>query len=212
MQDFAALIGYVFVLFAAAMAAGWLITSLKLGKKQIENPEVGTCLRIRGESGMYRTRLIEVRGPFWILSAPLMRDYYVPLRIGEKLNIEVPYENGVLFARSEVKSRDAASHTFIIERPEGAKPIDRRTDPRVCGLSDDTVVIEGVKSSIVNVSMGGLKVKTQRRFLPGERIQIDLPWVGSPIFGWVLESLEIAPTVGVEARIRFENALTSLPA
>lgn len=212
MQDFATLIGYVFVLFAAAMAAGWLITSLKLGKKAAENPEIGTCLRLRGESGMYRSKLLEVRGPFWILSAPLMRDYYVPLRVGEKLNIEVPYKNGVLFARTEVKSRDAESHTIIIEKPEGAKPTDRRTEKRLCGLMDDTVVIEGVKSSIVDVSLGGAKVRTQRRFLPGERIRIDLPWIGAPTFGWVLESMEIAPTVGVEARIRFENALTTLPA
>ncbi len=212
MQDFAALIGYVFALFAAAMAAGWLITSLKLGKKAAENPEIGTCLRLRGESGMYRSKLLEVRGPFWILSAPLMRDYYVPLRVGEKLNIEVPYKNGVLFARTEVKSRDAESHTIIIEKPEGAKPTERRTEKRLCGLMDDTVVIEGVKSSIVDVSLGGAKVRTQRRFLPGERIRIDLPWISVPTFGWVLESMEIAPTVGVEARIRFENALTKLPA
>lgn len=212
MQDFATLIGYVFVLFAAAMAAGWLITSLKLGKKAAENPEIGTCLRLRGESGMYRSKLLEVRGPFWILSAPLMRDYYVPLRVGEKLNIEVPYKNGVLFARTEVKSRDAESHTIIIEKPEGAKPTDRRTEKRLCSLMDDTVVIEGVKSTIVDVSLGGAKVRTQRRFLPGERIRIDLPWIGAPTFGWVLESMETAPTVGVEARIRFENALTTLPA
>lgn len=212
MQDLATLIGYVFVLFAAAVAAGWLITSLKLGKKAAENPEVGTCLRIRGESGMYRSRLVEVRGPFWILSAPLMRDYYVPLRVGEKLNIEVPYQNGVVFARTEVKSRDAESHTFIVDRPEGARPIDRRTDKRIYDLRDSSVVIEGVKSAIVNVSTGGLKVKTQRRFLPGERIQIDLPWVNAPIFGWVLESLDISPTAGVEARIRFESAISVLPA
>jgi len=212
MQDFVTLIGYVFVLFAAAMAAGWLITSLKLGKRAVQNPEVGTCLRIRGESCMYRSRLVEVRGPFWILSAPLMRDCYVPLRPGEKLSIEVPYENGVLFARTEVKSRDAASHTFIIERPEGVKPVDRRQGKRLKDLQDPSAVIEGVKSSIVDVSIGGAKVRTQRRFLPGERIRIDLPWVNGPTFGWVLEATEISPSAGVEARIRFESELSSLPA
>jgi hypothetical protein len=212
MQDFVTLIGYVFVLFAAAMAAGWLITSLKLGKKAVEDPEVGTCLRLRGPSCMYRSRLLEVRGPFWILSAPLMRDCYVPLRPGEKLNIEVPYKNGVLFARTEVKSRDQESHTLIIERPEGVKPVDRRQAKRLKDLMDDSAVIEGVKSSIVDVSIGGAKVRTQRRFLPGERIRIDLPWVNGPTYGWILESIEISPSAGVEARIRFETELASLPA
>lgn len=212
MQDVAALIGYMFVLFAAAMAAGWLFTSLKLGQRPVENPEIGACVRIRGESRMYRSRLLEVRGPFWILSAPLMRDAYVPLRVGEKLSIEVPYKDGVLFARTEVKSRDAATHTIIIERPEGVRPIDRRQAKRLKDLRDPAAEIEGAPASIVDVSLGGAKVRTQRRFLPGERIRIDLPWVGAPTFGWVLEVVEISPSAGVEARIRFEKELASLPA
>jgi hypothetical protein len=211
MQELAQLIGYMFILLAAATLAGWLLTTFKSGSRMSVNPEEGTCIRMRGESGMYRTRLVEVRGPFWVLSAPLMRDFYVPIRVGEKITIEVPFPDGVIYSKAVVRSRDAQSHTLIIERPEGARKVERRTERRICDAFNVTVGLEGVTSQLLNISRGGARVSTVHAVTPGERVRLDVAGVDSPIYGSVLECVPVGPQSKVEARIRFETELTSLP-
>src|ERR1035437_7066739 len=131
MREIAELVGYFAVLFAASMGAAWLIATLRLGSRRAPDPDPGTGLRLRGQAGMHRTRLLEVRGPFWILTAPLMRDYYVPLHVGEKLTVEWPMTDGVMFFRTTVRARDAGTHTLIIDRPEGGRKAERRGERRL---------------------------------------------------------------------------------
>ena len=210
MRDIAELVGYFAVLFAASLGVAWLIASLRQGMRRAPDPDPGTGLKIRGQAGMYRTRVLEVRGPFWVLNAPLMRDYYVPLHVGEKLTVEWPMTDGVMFFRTIVRARDAESHTLIIDRPEGGKKADRRGERRLSDPKWASVGLEGVDSVLVNVSQGGAKVETTRPTMVGERVRLDLPWTDSPVFGWVLETLPVSRS-GAQTRIRFEETLSALP-
>jgi hypothetical protein len=207
MSQIAELIGYFFALFAASMAVAWLVASLKLGAKRCPEPAAGSALKMRGEGGMYRTRVIETRGPFWVLAAPLMRDYYVPMHVGEKLTIEYPMDGGVLFFRSVVRARDIETHTLIIDRPEGGRKTERRQEKRLVGAGLGPISLDGAQAVLVNLSQGGAKVSTPKRIQIGERVGIQLPWNPEPVHGWVLETV---PSVRseVEARIRFEEPAT----
>jgi hypothetical protein len=210
MSDIAELIGYFVALFAASMAVAWLVTSLKLWSKRCPEPAPGSALRMRGEGGMYRTRVVETRGPFWVLAAPLMRDFYVPMHVGEKLTVEYPMEDGVMFFRSVVRARDAATHTLIIDRPEGGRKTERRTEKRLANPSWGRALVEGIDSTLINVSSGGAKVTTRRGVQIGERVGLRLPWSEELVYGWVLEAIPSVKSE-VEARIRFEEPLAALP-
>jgi hypothetical protein len=211
MKEIAELVGYFAVLFAASMGAAWLIASLKLSLRKAPDPEPGAGLRIRGTGGMYRTRVLEVRGPFWVLNAPLMRDFYVPLHVGEMLTVEWPLTDGVMFFKTVIRARDAATHTLIIDRPAGGRKTERRGETRVSDPSWAPVGFEGVASTLVDVSPSGAKIETTRPTVVGERVRLDFPWIEAPVFGWVLDA-SLSSKAGAQARIRFEERLASLPA
>lgn len=210
MREIAELVGYFAVLFVASIAVAWLLASLRFGRYRAPDPEPGASLRVQGQGGMYRTRVLEVRGPFWVLNAPLMRDFYVPLHVGENLTVEWPMADGVMFFRTRVRARDSETHTLIIDRPAEGKKAERRGDRRLSDPNWAPVGLEGVESRLLDVSYGGAKVETVRPISIGERVRLDLPWVGSPVYGWVLEANHVS-RASAEARIRFEESLAALP-
>jgi len=81
-------------------------------------PPRGSALRIRAERAVYRTRFLGEVVTGWEFAAPLQRDAYVPLRVGERLVVEAETRHGRMLFRSEVLSRDPETGSMILARPE----------------------------------------------------------------------------------------------
>lgn len=203
------LIGYFALVFALSMGAAWFITTVKIGKYRVSAPPENSLVRIRATSGMYRSRFVGASRQGWILTAPLSRDHYVPLRIEETLTIEAPTEDGVYLFRTKIVERDEDSHQFTIKKPASVSRIDRRDEPRLRDLASLTIHCEGLEAWVVDLSPGGAKVCAKIPRCRGERVRLDLPWLEDPVFAWVLD---VAPAnvdggKGVEMRMRFEQLL-----
>lgn len=210
MNEFAQLTGYFVVLFAISMAVAWLIAQIMLATKRCPDPAIGTCLRMRGPAGMYRTRIVQARGSQWVLSAPLMRDHYVPLHVGERLSVEMPLDDGVMFFKTVIRSRDVGEHTLTIERPVHARKSDRRAERRIVEPNCGPVGLEGVPSRLVDICSVGARLTSSRSVQTGERVRVDLPWMSAPTFGWVLDVIAVNKAQ-IEARVRFEQPVRDLP-
>jgi hypothetical protein len=80
-------------------------------------PPVGASLRIRADAAVYRSRFVEASAEGWVFAAPLQRDAYVPLRVGEDLVVEAEGEAERLLFRSTLVHRDGVSGRMVMERP-----------------------------------------------------------------------------------------------
>src|SRR5690242_6540551 len=62
-------------------------------------------VRLRTEAGVFRTNFLSLEKSGWVLSAPLSRDNYVPLREGEQVIVEASTPQGLLVFRTTVAER-----------------------------------------------------------------------------------------------------------
>jgi hypothetical protein len=197
------LIGIMFLAIALAYgAAKWLSTR----SAQTAIPENAT-LKIRGESGMYRARFLGSSERGWRFGAPLRRDSYVPLRVGEILSVEAALPDGAALFRTRVLHRDDTNHEVVMERPKQISRIDRREMARWVPDSADHAVLDGKPARIVDLSNHGARVESQAPRHAGERICLDHSHWAKPVFGWVLETWPIKGTLQ-SIRIRFEEPLS----
>ncbi len=60
--------------------------------------------------------------------------------------------------------------------------------------------IENAFARIIDLSEGGIRVRSEIRFQKGDRLRLELPW-GETAFGWVLSN------EGDETRVRFEELI-----
>ncbi|HZH97784.1 MAG TPA: hypothetical protein VEX38_02330 [Fimbriimonadaceae bacterium] len=173
-------------------------------RKRPSIPE-GTVLRIRGATGVHRSRLLGKSGNEWRISAPLMRDSYVPYRSGESLLIEAAGPRGAALFRTQVLGRDDATHEIVLAAPRTVHQVERRSEPRLTSVQNLPVRVDGNPSQVLDLSSLGAKLLSSSRCLRGDRIRLDLAPYPSAIFGYVLEALpEEGKTV---VRVRFEEAI-----
>jgi hypothetical protein len=184
----------------AAISISWLFLRLAEVHRVRSEPPVGSTLRIRAASGIYRSQLERLEACYWTISAPLQRDHYVPLRVGEELVIEAATDRGALLFRGEVVERRSDPHVLVIQRPKRIHAVDRRDHRRWPHMQGAALSVEGEHASVVNLSEGGARLQTSLRVKRGERVRIDMP-CGREVFGWVLA------TEGNEHRIRFEELI-----
>ncbi len=176
-------IGYLLVAFATSALIGYLVTERRRSRLGTP-PEVGTTLRLRSTSGVYRSKLMAIAGNEWSISAPLSRNHYIPLRVDESLTVEAPVKGGVYVFKTVVCGRDNENHEFKIRPPVNISPRDRREVKR-CERSEPAQV-DGHPAHLVDISALGARLKTARRLTVGDRIRLDL--ADGMLFAWVLES------------------------
>jgi len=176
-------IGYLLVAFATSALIGYLVTERRRSRLGTP-PEVGTTLRLRSCSGVYRSKLMAIAGNEWSISAPLSRNHYIPLRIDESLTVEAPVKGGVYVFKTVVCGRDNVNHEFKIRPPINVSPRDRREVKR-CERNEQ-VEVDGQPAFLVDISALGARLKSRKRFSPGDRVRLDLP--DAMVFAWVLES------------------------
>jgi hypothetical protein len=187
----------------AAFSIAWLFTKLtELSRNRLE-PAVGSILRLRATSGVYRSQLMSV-GSVWTISAPLQRDHHVPLRVGENLHVEAASKHGAILGRSLIVARQSDPHVLVLKRPEKLHLVERRQRKRWPEWQGAEVSLDGQSATLMNLSEGGARVQTSMRTYKGDRLRLDMPW-GQEVHGWVLSS------EGDEARIRFEELIDAQP-
>lgn len=176
-------IGYLLVAFATSALIGYFVTERRRSRLD-KVPQVGTTLRLRSTSGVYRSKLMAVSGNEWSISAPLSRNHYIPLRVDEALTVEAPVLGGVYVFKTVVCGRDAENHEFKIRPPINVAPRDRREVKRC--ERNEPAQIDGQAGLLVDISALGARLKAARRFSPGDRVRLDL--ADGMMFAWVLES------------------------
>ena len=197
------LCGYFAIVFALSVGTSYFLTSLKVRRKQ-GTPIENAVLQIRASSGMYRSRFVGENTVGWIISAPLCRNAYVPIRVGEVLTAWLPTSEGLRSFKAEVLLRDSTTHELTIQKPETMHAVERRQSPRKTSFANALVSVEGEHAQLVDLSEGGARVAAKNRISKGERVRLDLPALG-PVFGWTLESKPAAE--GYEIRVRFEEPI-----
>ncbi len=176
-------LGFLIVAFVVStLIAHWLVDRRKSGSSKAPDP--GTTLRLRATAGVYRSKLILAEAGGWRISAPLSRNHYVPLRIGESITVEAPVQGGVYLFKTIVAARDADLHELILCPPTNVAPTERRTIQRCERV--EPITIEGEPGQLVDISALGARLKTRKRFTPGDRVRLDLR--DGLLFAWVLES------------------------
>ncbi len=186
-------------LFIASLLLSYGFTRL-VRRRQVPAPAPGAVLRLRAESGVYRARFVGETPEGWAFSAPLSRDAYVPLRIGEDLLIEAGFASGVMTFRTQLVARFNDTHVMVAQIPRTVFKRERREAPRVAASS--AILVEGEGAQLVDVSSCGVRFKADRNYKRGDRIKLEIPEWEAPVFGWILET-EAAGT-----RVRFEEELS----
>ena len=124
----AQLLALNFAAFVVALLLGALVSATvrRVRHSTVIVPDRGASLRIRASSAVYRSRFLEAGPHGWDFAAPLQRDAYVPLRVGEDVVIEVEETEGRLIFRSKIIARCGETGRMTIARPANVF----RTGPR----------------------------------------------------------------------------------
>lgn len=120
-----------FLAFVLAIAFGAGVSTLvrRLRRPSMPVPSPGAPLRIRADAAVYRSRFLEVGMDGWVFAAPLQRDAYVPLRVGEDLVVEAEEAEGRLVFRATLVDRCGDSGRMVMSRPVQVHRAGPRNDP-----------------------------------------------------------------------------------
>lgn len=185
-SQFATMIGYFAIVAGVAFAGTYTFFALQR-RRRIARPQPDASIRLRASSGVYRARYVGETSEGWILSAPIQRDAYVPLRPGEGIVAECPTDRGVLLFRSRIVSRDADTHMIVIEKPRSLEATERRTNKRMA-VDSIQIGLDDFSAKLLDISEGGAKAIVSHRFANGERVSVKLPWKDEPVYAAVLET------------------------
>lgn len=208
MDHLAQLFGYFLICFSLSCGVAYLVTLVIRRSRRVSLAD-GAVLRLRCASGMYRCKLLEKTRQGWVISAPLQRDVFVPLRPGDLMTVEAADATGAFLFRSAVIARDADSHRLTIRPPADLRRVERRERPRTNKSQQVSAVLEGQQAKVVDLSAVGARVATRAQVMRGERVRLDMEGRPEPVFGWVLETLP-GSDLGYdscEVRLRFEQVL-----
>ena len=169
-------------------------------------------MRLVGPGGAYRCHFMREENELMVVSSPLQADRFVPIRVGEKLLVQVPSDDCLLSFSTTVVSRDSEKHELVIKSPATLRRIERRSEFRSERLAGEDVLFDGEVAALVDLSAAGACVVTRRRPKSGDRVRIVLPQSGLDAFGWALESSQAAFGIhsGYKVRVQFEEPLAGL--
>jgi hypothetical protein len=207
LNELAELIGYIAIVFAFSFSASYLLVRLTQRKRLANNPPLGP-VQISSGSAMYRSRFIREENGHWVLAAPLSRDSYVPLRVGEMVSIQAVAKGGVYRFRAEIASRDAETHQFAVRAPDALSLVERRDNPRLTFSPPEEARVEGDSAWLQDLSPLGARVLATIKAPRGERVRLDLSNTDEPVFAWVLDCAAAPAAHNAEClmRLRFEEA------
>jgi hypothetical protein len=174
MQALLSLVGLFSIVFAFSYGICSLVIFIKRkkpagGHQPVENAKV----RLKTSSAMYRSRLLEWGPDGWVFAAPMQRDSYVPIPIGEELTCEVMAKGGVLLFTSKVIARRSGEGALVVACPDKPTLSNRRDKSRRIDLPME-VVIGGQDAAVINLSEGGAKVRIKGFEREGNVVRVAL--------------------------------------
>lgn len=201
--------------FLGALGLGYAVSSFRESRrKQAINELVPNApLRMRSLSGVYRSRFVGFREGNLQVGAPMMRDAFVPLRVGEPLTVEAPVENGVLIFRTEVLGRCGDSKTFLLQRPPNLRRTERRHELRTTRFAGTPGTLNGEWAELQDLSKHGASFHSFGTFLAGDVIKVEVPRFGAALLGWVLDvqPISIDSRTASVVRMRFVDEFPAIP-
>ncbi len=212
MNDIALLIGWFAILFALSFGAAYFLAKRKIGIRR--GPfwvDPDTAIRLSSPSGSFRSRFLQATKEGWMIAAPVQRDAFVPLRIGEGLVVQAPGAGGVWTFRTKVLDRQLEGHLLVLSRPEHPHLIDRRSQPRDVDVRGACVELNGCESELLDISAGGARVLTDAPLANGDNILMMLHADLGEARGWALECAPVRNGEGKRAvRVCFSEPMAAL--
>ena len=207
MHDLVRLSAGLLILFFSSLILSYGLT--RLIRRSNLRLEPGTTVQFRTATGLYRSRFLGAGRDGWQFSAPLQRDSFVPLRVGEPMTVQATGAGGVLSFRSRVIDRQMTTHDFMLAPPERVVRTERRATKRV-PCQGATGEIEGRPAFFTDLSRTGARLECQTAAERGERVSIRTPG-GEVAPAWVLEALPVGERGSglVALRLVFEEPLKS---
>ena len=168
------LVSFSAVFALGAIAAKAVVTlrsrSHRDGCAPVENAKV----RMKTSTALYRCRLISHDRNSWVFTAPMQRDNYVPISVGEQVTCEVIANGGLIIFSSVVTSRKAIEGSIVVAAPKNIK-LENRRDQSDRKEIDMAVVVAGKNGAVIDLSPGGARVKIQGFEREGNMVRVDLP-------------------------------------
>ena len=136
----------------------------------VENAKV----RMKTSGALYRCRLVSHSSKLWVFTAPMHRDNFVAISVGEAVTCEVVANGGLLLFTSTVIARKSIEGTITVAAPATIK-LDNRRDKADREVVDMAVVVSGTSGEVMDLSPGGARVKIKGFQREGNIVMIDLP-------------------------------------
>lgn len=174
-----------------------------LDAQQKRTPVDNARVRFKTGSAVYRSRLISFGNEQWVFAAPMQRDSYIPVPVGEECVCEVVARGGVLIFTSKVIARQSKEGRIVIEAPVNPKLKNRRDDARRIDIPMK-LLVGNHGGEVLDVSTNGAKVKLSGFQKEGQTVRVDLP-DGETRAGTVIESTH--DNVGSTVRISFDRPI-----
>ena len=167
------------VSFSAVFGLGIIIAKAYMvlrakPRKDAYVPVENAKVRMKTSTALYRCRLVSTAASGWVFTAPMQRDHYVPIAVGEEITCEVVAKGGVLLFTTKVIARRPIEGMIVVATPKNIKLDDRRdkTDRNEVEME---VVVGGKPGAVIDLSPGGARVKIQGFEREGNMVRIDLP-------------------------------------
>lgn len=175
--------------FAVSAAVAFLFTLVWVAwkkAKQLSCLTVGTPARMKTKDGVYRTRFSRATKEGLHFTGPIQRDHFQPIRVGERVTLEVPMSSGVAIFRSEVVGRIVASHEIVVRSPQRLHCQERRDAVRKDARTKE-IRVEDQAAWLCDLAPHGIKLVRDGVLRQGERIKVEMPCLEEPVYAWVLE-------------------------
>jgi hypothetical protein len=204
MQEMLAIIGMLTIVFLV----GFLLAKVfghksALNARRRRTPVENARVRFKTSSAVYRSRLISHDEETWVFAAPMQRDSFVPVPVGEECVCEVVAHGGVLVFTSKVIARQSQEGRIVIEAPVKPKLKNRRDDDRRADIPM-RLLVGNIGGEVINVSPSGAKVKLEGFQREGQTVRVDLPG-GESRAATVIESTH--DSVGSTVRLAFDRPI-----
>ncbi|MCU0317318.1 MAG: flagellar brake protein [Fimbriimonadaceae bacterium] len=212
MSEILSTFGLFVAVFAFFGVGAWVYSRFTSEKRKEVELESGSVVRLIAPGGAYRCHFTGASAKGLTFSAPLQKDHYVPLRVGDSVMIQVTKSSGLLTFRTSITSRDATTHQFTVHQPDHFREVDRRSEERDSSLKGTSLAVNGQSGTLLDLSAGGARLIARDAIKPGDSIRLELPQEMGTVYGWALECLRGTLTSGSEQviRVRFEQPLTGL--
>ncbi len=205
MQEILLLLISFSAVFALGIIAARAWISLRTRAKGDElSPVENAKVRMKTSTALYRCRLISRDHNGWVFTAPMQRDHFVPISVGEQITCEVIANGGLIVFSTIVISRRAIEGSIVVAAPKSVK-LQNRRDQTDRKQVDMDVVVAGKNGAVIDLSPGGARVKIQGFEREGNMVRIDLP-TGESRGATVVDSKN--DHLGSVIRLKFDEPIT----